>query len=586
MNKVQKREFIIENFKNIGVYNINQNKLLLNTSIEQDKLGNLIIIIGQNNSGKTNILESLWKWHSRDIEESDFSKHLSIDDKYSLVLKMCYKEDINNAEFILKRGYKANGSKDSSSNIWYKNLVDDLLKELILSIKENSELSNIEKWYRIFNLSGRKDDVKGLTDIYYILQCFRYPNDYDFQNELIKLLEHITIVDDENYKNLIVKMLFPNSYEKVTKILKMVIGRHSLENLIIANDVPYDGNSNIIYFNKNKDQILSEQNLKIKIINNQNLHIDTNHIIYKVLREKKYDVKEIENTYKNFQRNHDEKILKEKENEINNIINNSLSNFNELYFFKEKEELNEAEKYKFKILLETETITLKLMQNDKKSFLDLQSFGFNWIFSFYCSILINNQLNKGDIILIDEPAVNLNVLAQKKLREFLKNFSIKNNVTIIMTTHSPFLIDIDYLEEIRLVNVDQFGEAQIFNEFNFVNNNDCNKLNNTDSIRNIRNALTVNNNVLLDVNAKVIFVEGIIDYLYLTKFKKLLIEKFPDKESYKNLYFIPIDGVGKTEEDKKIKTQNLLIKINFLMKLLIWIYQIKITKKFLSISKI
>ncbi|MBQ3621206.1 hypothetical protein II941_00010 [bacterium] len=57
----------------------------------------------------------------------------------------------------------------------------------------------------------------------------------------------------------------------------------------------------------------------------------------------------------------------------------------------------------------------------------------------------------GDIIIMDEPGTNLHVKGQEELRDFLKKFSINSGITFAIATHTPFLVDLDYLDEIRLL---------------------------------------------------------------------------------------------------------------------------------------
>ncbi|MBQ3621207.1 hypothetical protein II941_00015 [bacterium] len=60
----------------------------------------------------------------------------------------------------------------------------------------------------------------------------------------------------------------------------------------------------------------------------------------------------------------------------------------------------------------------------------------------------------------------------------------------------------------------------------------------------IRESLTVRNSILLDPNQIVIFVEGITDYNYFVAMKKLI-------GCFNNLTFLPINGLGKTKQNKE-----------------------------------
>ena len=51
----------IKNFKNIGITKEEEQweRLYLNNSLDKDKIGELIILIGENNVGKSNILDAI-----------------------------------------------------------------------------------------------------------------------------------------------------------------------------------------------------------------------------------------------------------------------------------------------------------------------------------------------------------------------------------------------------------------------------------------------------------------------------------------------------------------------------------------------
>ena len=68
----------------------------------------------------------------------------------------------------------------------------------------------------------------------------------------------------------------------------------------------------------------------------------------------------------------------------------------------------------------------------------------------------------------------------------------------------------------------------------------------------IKEALTVENYILVKPSEKVVFVEGITDYNYLTAFKKILGKQ--------GISFLPINGLGRNEQEC-IKISQRLMKI-------------------------
>jgi len=82
--------------------------------------------------------------------------------------------------------------------------------------------------------------------------------------------------------------------------------------------------------------------------------------------------------------------------------------------------------------------------------LDQRSQGMQYFFSFFLVFLVESQdAHANSILLLDEPGTSLHGNAQATIIEFLRKISAGNQA--IYTTHSPFMIDGDHLEEIRPV---------------------------------------------------------------------------------------------------------------------------------------
>lgn len=57
----------IKNFRNIGLEE--EQKLIINYSLEKGKMGNVIYLLGANNSGKSNILDAFLIYHSNNLQK-------------------------------------------------------------------------------------------------------------------------------------------------------------------------------------------------------------------------------------------------------------------------------------------------------------------------------------------------------------------------------------------------------------------------------------------------------------------------------------------------------------------------------------
>ncbi|GAA9869612.1 hypothetical protein VN0646_03770 [Helicobacter pylori] len=190
--------------------------------------------------------------------------------------------------------------------------------------------------------------------------------------------------------------------------------------------------------------------------------------------------------------------------------------------------------------------------------LSQQSTGFQWAFNFMFGFLYNVgsnfSFNHNIIYVMDEPATHLSVPARKEFRKFLKEYAHKNNVTLVLATHDPFLVDTDHLDEIRIVEKETEGSA-IKNNFNYSLKNDASR--NSDALDKIKRSLGVGQHIFHNPQKhRIIFVEGTTDYCYLSAFKLYFNER-----EFKNdpipFTFLPISGLKEKPNKMKETIQKL-----------------------------
>ncbi len=189
--------------------------------------------------------------------------------------------------------------------------------------------------------------------------------------------------------------------------------------------------------------------------------------------------------------------------------------------------------------------------NQNPIILSQQSTGFQWAFNFMFGFLYNVgsnfSFNKNIIYVMDEPATHLSVPARKEFRQFLKEYAHKNHVTFVLATHDPFLVDTDHLDEIRIVEKETEGSA-IKNSFNYPLNNAGKD---SDALDKIKRSLGVGQHVFHNPQKhRIIFVEGITDYCYLSAFKLYLCYK-EYKDNPIPFTFLPISGLKNNPNDMK-----------------------------------
>lgn len=165
-----------------------------------------------------------------------------------------------------------------------------------------------------------------------------------------------------------------------------------------------------------------------------------------------------------------------------------------------------------------------------------RSDGLKWYLSMFIQLYSARKKYKYCLVLVDEPGNSLHVIAQKRLLELLMN---TNKYQIIYTTHSPYMIDIDHLENIRLITKDKYT-----NITNGINNG---KKKGTQSFKETITpilqaiGLSLNYNLGPSPNKNNLVVEGITDYLYI----KTMLNLF-DIEEDKKPNIIPC--IGATNE--------------------------------------
>lgn len=166
-----------------------------------------------------------------------------------------------------------------------------------------------------------------------------------------------------------------------------------------------------------------------------------------------------------------------------------------------------------------------------------RSDGFQWYLSFYTNFMAGtNGEFKNAILLLDNPGVLLHPSGQKNLLDLLDKIAESNQV--IFTTHSPFLIDRNHIDRIRIVEkkVDRVGTTikEKFHGSDF------------DALEPIRAAIGATIGDSLFGNNKNLIVEGYSDYLILEGISYYF--KRTDKEfiDTSKIAIIPVGGAKKT----------------------------------------
>lgn len=168
--------------------------------------------------------------------------------------------------------------------------------------------------------------------------------------------------------------------------------------------------------------------------------------------------------------------------------------------------------------------------------LEGRSRGLQWFFSFFLVFLVETKgEHSNSILLLDEPGLSLHPIAQYDLVNFFRKLSEDNQ--LIYTSHSPFLVDMDNLANVKVVYVDsESGRTKVSSNLRY-NEKDAEK-----SIYPVHAALglTVSDTLLL--GCLPVLVEGPSDQFYLSIIKRYLMGQGLIQNT-KEIVFIQTGGI-------------------------------------------
>jgi AAA15 family ATPase/GTPase len=498
------RYFEIKNFRNIGLSE--PQKLILNSSLNQNELGNVIYIVGPNNSGKSNVLDALEKFGMNQITKNDVPDFDDSDPQPELRFVTYNEKSTYSQKKTLAQQSNTTGffSKDDDSK---DIVINDLSNEAIELFKTTIN------WIR--NQGARPTFLNKVPN----------PLNPSVSAQIREVFKELNLYVFSQWGNDYYYTYINGDRKLVNTLLDELRGEDKkTANYLFEQKYGYNLIPNFIRF-KNTDIKQSQFIVSPSDIKSSQFFLSLFSLI-------DYNVDEIISSYVKYNERKTRGTLVTTQNKINLDLEKISAQFNKLYLLEQK-------KYKFEIILDPTQISFQIYLDELTLNFDSQSTGFKWFFNFYLTLTSHKKLSVGDIIIMDEPATNLHVKGIEELRDFIRDYAKKSKLTFVISTHSPFFIDVDYLENVRIVNRIN-NESIIMNKFSFLSNNDI------DSLGHIKSALTVSRHILLDPLKKTIFVEGITDYCYLTAFKDLF--------NINEIAFLPIDGLNDEKDAKKLKS--------------------------------
>lgn len=457
---------------------------------------NVTAFIGENESGKSSILECLAKCLNEDIIENH-TKYNKMDD----CSKFLKKRELNDNSIFAQLNFhiqekNAKKYRDQLPSLnkfinFNNNLTIDVPINHRLEISDGISFDD-DKYYD-FALN-----YIDIHDIEFILSS------YVDKNYLVRLDEIIKSIEEKD------KLNFKQSLFDIKKSVSkyQTLGNTTVNSYIewYFGDLMIDDLPLFTYYSDYYS--LANENIIDNVINEKFENLNTHEKTLKALIE----ISEISSFFES-NKNHPS-LLNEHLDESSIELTEKLSQYWDADKKFEVILSIDKKKYLNKDVYEL-NIYIKNTKDNKRINLKHRSRGFKWYFNFYIWFeYLNSMHNKKLIFLLDEPGINLHGIAQDNLLNFIYEISNKNQV--LYSTHSPFMLKNEHLSNIRSVFNDEKKGAIVTESIHVKNKK---------ALLPLQAALGYKVSQSLFISDKVLLVEGISDVAFIRKASMILKEK-------------------------------------------------------------
>lgn len=455
-------------------------------------------IIGKNESGKSTLLKAISKLNGYSITKQEKNVSLKNESTYIKGYFKVSREEVKriNEEYTSNNEYSFYSLPDEYESLYY-----------------SKEITESKTTYYGLYYMGDDKELKSINTSIFVERIRKQIglvfNDESQTDEIKNFLKDIKKLSDVEIKEKIKTLNVDGEIKEHLDSIGEEIEKNYWINLLPE--------YKFIMFSSFSD-VLNDNVLFSEIDNNQQAK--------NILKIANIDIEELREAFEN----DDEQKLEDLQTQYIDIVSKKFKQI-----FQQTDE-----NFKLKIRFGTSKKEIIFLTQDKTSGsssinLSQRSDGFKWYLSLYLTLY--DYLNKTNdninyILLLDEPNLYLHPGAQNNLlfNVFYKEF---NDVQIVYTTHSPYMIDSDNSFSIRIVEKDDqtiiYKSSRDYAE-------KSKKIKDIDTLSPLLTALELHVSNLLIINDKnvVITVEGIQDVYLL----QAMIKKCNYISKFKNVKFV------------------------------------------------
>lgn len=440
---------------------------------EQNKLildDTMTILLGVNESGKSNIIDAIGNINLLGFAPKLYQKSINVS---------CENGEVVEISFCFE------DSNKNETSITYKTGYYPKIKgALIEKFNNNILIKQFKSQLEIIDTTGFPETIK----------------------------KSIQILKDN-------EILYPDYVELFSSVFRIISGKYSLpyslEDILKEIENIYDELPKIIYIPLNFTELKGTYTYKEILETKNDSFIQKFLFLCGISKEDIKNLSALDGSKFETKR----RIL------INRIKSNIVEPFEKYYNHKD---------FKIEMVLTENSLNLFGVTDEKYVSLDFRSQGLKWYFMFFVYMQsLSITLDSNFLFLFDEPGIYLHINAQKELLRFLRELC-KNNSQVIFSTHLPFMIETDNLNNLRAIIKDEKGNTQIHNNI-FSSKIPVYGKNNT--LAPIFNSIGFNlNHSIFGDGVLNVLVEGITD--------KIILDAMNKKYYNKSVNFIPCGGAS------------------------------------------